>query len=109
MDSNHEDTSHWQLQGSHSGVSLPLRTGGFNYVLEVEISMNVPELPGVPNFMVQTSAAWVFNKVLPATMAKAQTKHSVLGLVIQYVHYGNKPKDSSISKIRCKAVQKYLL
>ena len=31
VDSNHEDTSHWQLQGSRSGVSLPPRTEGFNF------------------------------------------------------------------------------
>ena len=31
MDSNHEDSSHWQLQGSRSGVSLPPRTEGFNW------------------------------------------------------------------------------
>ena len=29
MDSNHENTWHWQLQGYCSGVSLPLRSGGF--------------------------------------------------------------------------------
>ena len=41
-------------------------------------------------------------------MAEAQTKDSVVGLVIQYIHKGNKTKGSAISIISCKAVQKYL-
>ena len=44
--------------------------------------MNVPEFYAVPDLTVQTSAASVFNQVSPATMAKSQTKESVLGLVI---------------------------
>ena len=42
-------------------------------------------------------------------MAKAQTKNSVLGLVILFICKGVKSKGSVISKIRCKAVCKYLL
>ena len=34
VDSNYEDTSHWQSQGSRSGVSLPPRTGGFNFNID---------------------------------------------------------------------------
>ena len=56
--------------------------------LEGEISLNVAKLHEVPNLMVQTSAVSIFNKVSPATMAKAQAKDSVLGLVIQYVCKG---------------------
>ena len=40
---------------------------------------------------------------------KAQTKDSALGLIIPFVHKGIKPKGLVISKIRCKAVCKYLL
>ena len=50
--------------------------------LEGEISMSVPKLPEVPNLMVQTSTVSVFDQVSLATMAEAQAKHSVLGLVI---------------------------
>ena len=57
-------------------------------VLEGEISVNVPELYGVPDLTVQTSAVSVFDQVSLATMAKAQAKDSVLGLVTQYVHKG---------------------
>ena len=53
-----------------------------------EISVNMPELHEVPNLTVQTSAVSVFDQVSPATMAEAQTKDSVLGLVIQYVCRG---------------------
>ena len=42
-------------------------------------------------------------------MTKAKTKDSVLGLVIPFVHKGEKPKGLVISKIRCKTVCKYLL
>ena len=66
--------------------------------------MNVPELPKVPGLVIQTSAVSVFNQISPATMAKAQTKNSVLALVIQYVHKGDRPKGYAISKIRYKAV-----
>ena len=44
--------------------------------------MNVPELHEVPDLTVQTRAVSVFNQVSLATMAKAQTKDSVLGLVM---------------------------
>ena len=58
-------------------------------MLEEKVGMNSQELPQVSNLAVQTNAVSVFNQVSSATMAKAQTKDSVLGLVIQYVHGGN--------------------
>ena len=70
---------------------------------------NVPMLHAVSKLTVQTSAVSVFNQVSLATMAKAQTKDSVLGLVIPFMCKGEKPKGWVISKIRCKAVHKYLL
>ena len=77
--------------------------------LEGEISANVPKFHEVPDFTVQTSIFSVFDQVSPATMAKAQTKDSVLELVIPCVCKGGKSKGSVISKIRCKAVHKHLL
>ena len=56
--------------------------------LEGEISVNVPKLHEVPNLTVQTSVVSAFDQVSMATMAEAQAKDSVLGLVIQYVHKG---------------------
>ena len=56
--------------------------------LEVENSVNVPKLNEVPNLTVKTITVSVLIQVPPATMTKAQTKDSVLGLVIQYVHKG---------------------
>ena len=56
--------------------------------LEGEINVNGPKLHEVPDLTVQTSVVSVFNQVSPATMAEAQAKDSVLGLVIQYVHKG---------------------
>ena len=56
--------------------------------LKGEISVNVPKMHEVSNPTVQTSAVSIFNQVLLATMAKAQTKDSVCGLVIQYVCKG---------------------
>ena len=65
-------------------------------VLGGEVSINVPELPEVPNLTVQTSVVSVFNQVSLATMVKEQTKDSKLGLVIQYVHKGDKLKGLTI-------------
>ena len=70
---------------------------------------NVPKFYAVPDLTVQTSAVSVFNQGPPATMAKAQSKDSVLGLVIPFVHKGIKPKGLVIAKNRCKAAHKYLL
>ena len=69
---------------------------------------NGPEFHAVPDLTVQTSAVSVFDQVPLATMAEAQTKDSVLGLVIPFIHKGVKPKGSVISKIRCKAVHQVL-
>ena len=69
----------------------------------------MPEFYEVPDLTVHTSAVSVFDQVPPATMAEAQSKDSVLGLVIPFMHKGVKPKGSGISKISCKAAQKYLL
>ena len=70
---------------------------------------NMPELCAIADLTAQTSAVSVFNQVPPATMAKAQIKDSVLGLVIPFMHKGVKPKVLAIAKIRCKAARKYLL
>ena len=48
----------------------------------------MPKLCAIPDLTTQTSAVSVFNQVPPATMAKAQIKDSVLGLVIPFMHKG---------------------
>ena len=63
----------------------------------------MPEFHAIPNLIAQTSAVSVFDQVPLATMAKAQHKDSVLGLVIPYVGKEIKPKGSVIAKIGCKA------
>ena len=63
---------------------------------------NGPKFPAVPLITVQTSAVSGFDQVPPATMAKGQTKDSVLGLVIPSVHKEVKPKGSLISKLDVK-------
>ena len=65
---------------------------------------NVPEFHAVPDLTVQTSAVSVFNQVPPATMAEAQSKDSVLGLVIPFVHKGVKPKGSVIAITCCNLI-----
>ena len=70
---------------------------------------NMPKLCAIPDLTAQTSAVSVFNQVPLATMAEAQLKDSVLGLVIPFIRKGVKPKVSAIVKIRCKAARKYLL
>ena len=69
----------------------------------------MPEFYAIPNLTAQTSAVSVFDQVPPATIAEAQCKDSVLGLVTPYICKGVKPKGLVIAKIRCKAAQKYLL
>ena len=80
-----------------------------SHALEGETSVNVPKLHEVPDLTVHTSAVSIFNLMSLAIMAEAQARDSILGLVIQYVCKGEKPKGLAISKIRCKAVHKYLL
>ena len=52
----------------------------------------MPKLSAIPELTTQTSAVSVFDQVPPATMAEAQIKDSVLGLVIPFIHKGVKPK-----------------
>ena len=78
-----------------------------SHLLEGEKSM--PKFHAIPNLTAQTSAVSVFDQVPLATMAKAQLKDSVLGLVIPFIRKGVRPKVSVIAKIRCKAAWKYLL
>ena len=73
-----------------------------------ERESNGPEFHAIPDLTVQTSVVSDFDQVSLATMAKAPTKDSVLGLVIPFIHKEVKPRGSVISKIRCKAVHKYL-
>ena len=77
------------------GISNPL-----------EGKSNGPKFQEVHDLTVQTSAVSVFNQVPQATMAKGQTKDSVLRLVIPFIHKGVKPEGLMISKTRCKAVCK---
>ena len=58
----------------------------------LEGESNGPECHAVPNLTVQTSAVSVFDQVPLSTMAGAQAKDSVLGLIIPFVHKGVKPK-----------------
>ena len=75
----------------------------------LEGEINGPDCHAVPDLTVQTSAVSVFDQVPPATIAKAQAKDSVLGLVIPFTHIGVNPKGAVISKNRCKVACKYLL
>ena len=54
----------------------------------LEGEKSTPKCHAIPNLTAQTSAVSVFNQVPPATMAKAQLKDSVLGLVIPFICKG---------------------
>ena len=69
---------------------------------EGKVSVNVPKLHEVPNLTVKTSAVSVFKQVSVATMAKAQTKDSALGLVIQYVCKGENQRAHPFHKLDVK-------
>ena len=62
----------------------------------------MPELHEVPNLTVQTSAVSVFGQVSLATMGEAQTKDSVLGLVIPYVLKGENQRAQSFPELDAK-------
>ena len=88
-------------------LTIKMKAQAASNLLEGE--NNMPELCAIPDLTTQTSAVSVFDQVPLATMAKAQLKDSVLGLVIPFICKGVKPKVSVIAKIRCKAARKYLL
>ena len=72
-------------------------------LLEGEKSM--PEFHAIPDLTAQTRCSLSFwSGATGHTMAEAQCKDSVLGLVIPYICKG-----SVIAKIRCKTARKYLL
>ena len=62
----------------------------------------MPKFYAVPNLTVQTSAISVSDQVPLATMAKAQSKDSMLGLFIPFMHKGVKPKGLVIAKLSLK-------
>ena len=68
----------------------------------LEGEKSIPEFHPVPDLTAHTSAVSVFDQVPLGTMAKAQHKDSVLGLVIPYICKGVKPKGLVIAKIRFK-------
>ena len=61
----------------------------------LEGESHVPEFYAVPDLTVQTSAVSVFDQMPLATMAEAQGKDFVLGLVIPFVCKGVKTKGLS--------------
>ena len=71
---------------------------GISNSLEGEASVIVPEFHVVPNLTVQTSAVSVFDQMSLTTMAKAQIKDSVLGLVIPNIHKGENQRAQSFPK-----------
>ena len=75
----------------------------------LEGESNNAEVCAIHELTAQTSAVSVFDQVPLATMARAQCKDSVLGLVIPFIHKGVTPKGLIIAKIKCKAARKYLL
>ena len=100
---------HWAGTERHQNpIKYKKETQAISNALEGEVSIMHQSYMKYLILLYRTCSL-SFNEVSPATMAKAQTKDSILGLVIQYVHKGDKPKGSMISKIKCKAVQKYLL
>ena len=64
---------------------------------------DVEEIQGMLN------SVSVLNQVTLEDMVEEQKRDSILGLVCQYVTAGEKLKTSAISKIKSKAVRKYLL
>ena len=66
-------------------------------LLEGEKSM--PGLCAIPDLTAQTGTVSVFDQVPLATMAKAQLKDSVLGLVIPFIHKGLNQRAGLLPKL----------
>ena len=62
----------------------------------------MPEFHAIPNITAQTSEVSVFDQVPLATMAEAQCKDSVLGLVIPYIHKGLNQRAQLLQKLDAK-------
>ena len=56
----------------------------------------------------KVNAVSVFGKISPEEMKEEQQKDPILGLLYKYVTAGEKPKTSAITKMKSKAVRKYL-
>ena len=92
----------WFLGDTKIPFAVKKETQGISNLLEGAIGMNVPKFHAVPNLTVQTSAVSVFDQVSPAIMAKAQTKDSVLGLVIPYICKKENQRAWSFQKLNAK-------
>ena len=62
----------------------------------------MPEFLAIPYLTAQTSAVSVCDQVPLTTMAKAQHKDSVLGLVIPYIHKGLNQRAWLLQKLDAK-------
>ena len=75
-------------------------------IVEEEDIQNEEELKKIVS---KVNAVSMFGKVSPEEMKEEQQKDPILGLVYEYVMVGEKPKTSAITKMKSKAVRKYLL
>ena len=75
-------------------------------IVEEEDIQNEEELKEIVS---KVNAVSVFGKVSPEEMKEEQQKDPILGLVYKYVTAGEKPITSAITKMKSKAVRKYLL
>ena len=75
-------------------------------IVEEEDKQNEEELKEIVS---KLNAVSIFGKVSPEEMKEEQQKDPILGLVYKQVTAGKKLKTSAITKIKSKAVRKYLL
>ena len=75
-------------------------------IVEEEDKQNEEELKEIVS---EVNAVSVFGKVSSEEMKEEQQKDLILGLVYKYVTASEKPKTSAITKMKSKAVRKYLL
>ena len=75
-------------------------------IVDEEDKQNEEELKEIVS---KVNVVSIFGKVSPEEMKEEQQKDPILRLVYKYVTAGEKPKTSAITKIKSKAVRKYLL
>ena len=69
----------------------------------------IPYSEELKEIVSEVNAVSVFGKISLEEMKEEQQKDPILGLVYKYVTASEKPKTSAITKMKSKAVRKYLL
>ena len=97
----------WCLNGSTIPEDLKQEAQGISCV--VQSIVEEEDKQEIVNIVSIVDVVSIFGKVLPEGMKEEPQKYLILKLVYKQVTAGEKPKTSAITKVKPKAVRKYLL